>query len=351
MNRIFISYRSSDGRQSADRLAQDLSRLFGAHQVFHDQHDLSRDGSWHDEIMRSIGKQPIVLAVVTPDFFGARTPGGHVCIEELDDPVRQELEIALLTRATVIPLLTDDATMPRAGLLPSSLHAFTERHALHLRTATWSEDLACLSADLQGLGVSLAPPRPEVQSSGFSSKPLVGMLLASFSLLALLVFLNKEVTPDRPVATAPTTAQVLAQRDRKLDDVMEPTAAGQASLSGAWLAVLADGSTLPFTVSQDGKRVSMSSERLTIDATPQAQNLAAWALPHPDKRIKDLHFRAEGTLDGQTLQMTMVLETGNGQRVIDEGALELLLSEDERGMAGGVHFSKNQPGDITFLRQ
>ena len=34
MNRIFISYRSSDGKKDADRLCADLSRLYGADQVF-----------------------------------------------------------------------------------------------------------------------------------------------------------------------------------------------------------------------------------------------------------------------------------------------------------------------------
>lgn len=40
MNRIFISYRSSDGKKDADRLCADLSRLLGDEQVFFDKQDL-----------------------------------------------------------------------------------------------------------------------------------------------------------------------------------------------------------------------------------------------------------------------------------------------------------------------
>ncbi len=42
MNRIFISYRSSDGKKDADRLCADLSRLLGDEQVFFDKQD-----PWH----------------------------------------------------------------------------------------------------------------------------------------------------------------------------------------------------------------------------------------------------------------------------------------------------------------
>ena len=43
MNRIFISYRASDGKKDADRLCADLSRLYGADQVFFDkQQDLAQ---------------------------------------------------------------------------------------------------------------------------------------------------------------------------------------------------------------------------------------------------------------------------------------------------------------------
>jgi len=44
MNRIFISYRSSDGFKDATRLAADLNRVFGSDQVFFDKQDL-RGGS------------------------------------------------------------------------------------------------------------------------------------------------------------------------------------------------------------------------------------------------------------------------------------------------------------------
>ena len=46
MNRIFISYRSSDGKKDADRLCADLSRLYGADQVFFDKQDLRGGTSW-----------------------------------------------------------------------------------------------------------------------------------------------------------------------------------------------------------------------------------------------------------------------------------------------------------------
>jgi hypothetical protein len=46
MNRIFISYRSSDGFKEATRLAGDLNRVFGKDQVFLDKQDLRGGSSW-----------------------------------------------------------------------------------------------------------------------------------------------------------------------------------------------------------------------------------------------------------------------------------------------------------------
>ena len=56
MNRIFISYRSSDGFKDATRLAVDLNRVFGKDQVFLDKQDLRGGSSWRDEIMGALGR-------------------------------------------------------------------------------------------------------------------------------------------------------------------------------------------------------------------------------------------------------------------------------------------------------
>ena len=73
MNRIFISYRSSDGKKDADRLCADLSRLYGADQIFFDKQDLRGGHSWRSAITAALGTRPVVLLLVTAGIvFGVR---------------------------------------------------------------------------------------------------------------------------------------------------------------------------------------------------------------------------------------------------------------------------------------
>ena len=69
MNRIFISYRSSDGKKDAARLAADLNERFGEQLVFYDKQDLLGGTSWRDAINNTLGSQPVVLVLVTYAMF------------------------------------------------------------------------------------------------------------------------------------------------------------------------------------------------------------------------------------------------------------------------------------------
>lgn len=162
MKRIFISYRSSDGRKDANRLAEDLSMVFGDEQVFYDKRDLQGGSSWREVIDAAIGAKPVVLLVLSPDFFGARHSDGRRRLDDDDDPVRQELAFALQSRATVMPLRGEGVEMPPDETLPPELRAVTERHAPRLRTEDWRQDFQRLVDDLIHLG--LEPARDDWRS-------------------------------------------------------------------------------------------------------------------------------------------------------------------------------------------
>jgi hypothetical protein len=158
MKRVFISYRSSDGKKDASRLAEDLQEIFGEQAVFYDKHDLHGGTSWREQVKQTLGNRPIVLVLLTPDYFGAKEDG-ELRIHRSDDPVRQELLAAFDTQATVLPLLTEGVSMPRPSALPADLGRVTEAHALRLRTEDWRADLARLVKDLQKLGVTPDDPQ------------------------------------------------------------------------------------------------------------------------------------------------------------------------------------------------
>lgn len=168
MNRIFVSYRTSDAKKDAGRLAVDLERVFGEEQVFFDKHDLRGGASWREAIGQALGERPVVLLVMTPELFGAIHPDGGPRIQREDDPIRGELLAARQHGALIVPLLTEGMVMPSRSVLPEPLHFLTEAHALKLRTDDWAHDLARLIGDLTRHGVapraaqSIAAPVPSL---------------------------------------------------------------------------------------------------------------------------------------------------------------------------------------------
>ena len=190
MNRIFISYRSSDGKKDANRLAEDLNTVFGDDQVFFDKHDLRGGSSWREAIFEAIGNRPVVLVILSPDYFGAHHANGRARLDDADDPVRQELGAAIESGATLLPLLGEGVTMPAADDLPPELRAIKEKHALKLRTDDWRHDLLRVIEDLVRAGVK--PVRADWRSlyGGtpaplVESKPWFTLLALSFGMVVL----------------------------------------------------------------------------------------------------------------------------------------------------------------------
>ncbi|MEO8081247.1 MAG: toll/interleukin-1 receptor domain-containing protein [Caldimonas sp.] len=176
--RVFISYRTSDGADKATALARDLDALFGGDQIFLDKEDLSAGCRWRDEIGKALGARPIVLVLVTPDYFGARESDGTRRIDRVDDPARDELEAAIAVDAQIIPLLCDGvAQISVADSLAPPFHQLSELTWRRLRAYDWRADVARLVDDLKALGVEAIAPAassPAMLSSDVVPTPARG---------------------------------------------------------------------------------------------------------------------------------------------------------------------------------
>jgi hypothetical protein len=204
MNRIFISYRTSDAKKDAHRLAVDLERVFGDEQVFFDKHDLRGGAAWRDSIGAALGERPIVLVLMTPELVGAAHPEGGRRIDRDDDPIRGELVEANRHGALVVPLLTEGMTMPGRSVLPAELHFMAEAHALKLRTDDWAHDLVRLIADLTRQGVEPVAVAAPVAALPPASLTGVWVVFGIALLLWLIVVgsAENEATPQAYVGAA-----------------------------------------------------------------------------------------------------------------------------------------------------
>lgn len=334
MNRLFISYRSSDGRKDAARLAADLNEHFGDPLVFYDRQDLVGGTSWRAAITATLGARPVVLVLVTPDLLGAEHPEGGRRIDRADDPIRGELITAEQHGAVVLPLLVDGTAMPPAHQWPPPLRFVAEAHARPLRTDDWNVDLQRIMEDLKAHGIA---PASDTATSGLqplmatTARSLVrrvqGGLMVIGGLIVALVAIGL-LLPEDPGRTSAETAAPSA-----------PAAATAAhgaragDVSGVWWAVDAAGHSTRVQVTLHG-----SDAVLQTDAIPVAHD-AAWQayaqrLREQGTAFDHIRYGGAGRWAGGQLQIAYDVHSTEGHGPLDTGSLTLTLAPNGQELRG-----------------
>lgn len=131
--RIFISYRRSDSAAIVGHIYERLVARYTKESVFRDVDDIPLGWDFSDKIRRELSGCDIVLVVIGPRWLGAGSDG-NLRIQQIDDPVRIEVEAAVESGAAVIPVLVEDARVPKREDLPDSLKGFESRNAAEIRT-------------------------------------------------------------------------------------------------------------------------------------------------------------------------------------------------------------------------
>lgn len=382
MNRIFISYRSSDGFKDATRLAVDLNRVFGKDQVFLDKQDLRGGSSWRDEIMAALGSRPVVLALITPDYFGAVQDGSRR-IDRDDDPVREELLAAFEANAQIIPLLSEGVKMPPAASLPERLQPITSRHALRLRSEDWNNDLLRLIEDVIGGGVKVQDAdwrmifggAPQVRTGRWVAVAVAAFLIV-LGLEAILVtdpaaddeyYFGAAVVGLMPLAVVFYAVRVLKGSARKLRytaiamllltawQLMSFVARGlklqsgtssttvsapaQIDLAGVWdVEMIGKGPLPPFTVVQNGVNVKMQTELVKVDKHPNIAAMNKIGQTKGGLVLTSTRLKGAGTLTGRELNVLVNYVNGPDEIAFATGTLTAKVDEGDRAIQGSLLF-------------
>lgn len=131
MGRIFISYRRQDSIGIAGRIFDKLTAHFGHADVYLDIDIIPPGVDFIKHINDGMERAQIVLALIGESWLQARGPKGR----RLDDPqdfVRIELELAFTKNITIIPVLLGAAIMPKVEKLPESIAGITHLNASHV---------------------------------------------------------------------------------------------------------------------------------------------------------------------------------------------------------------------------
>ena len=135
---IFISYRRADTGMAAGRLRSDLVEHFGARRVFMDMHGILPSADWRQTIDDAIKSCKVAVVVIGPAFLNADAQGRPQILEE-DDVVRHELTQLLSTGKKILPVLIEDAELPKLDALPPELHSLRRYQAPKLNNKNWAD--------------------------------------------------------------------------------------------------------------------------------------------------------------------------------------------------------------------
>jgi hypothetical protein len=139
---VFISYRREDSAGHAGRLFDRISNHFGNRiKIFMDIDSIAPGEDFISVIESAVGSCDVLVAVLGRDWLNITDEAGKRRLDNPNDFVRVEIATALNRNVRVIPVLVQDATMPRQEQLPEPLAKLSRRNALELSDARWQYDV------------------------------------------------------------------------------------------------------------------------------------------------------------------------------------------------------------------
>ena len=167
----FISYRRKDSDALATLQENRLKAALPGWTFFLDFGSIPPGADFKTIIGAGLEKADLLLVLIQKDWLGQREAGQPARIFDDNDVVRYEVATALKRSIRILPVLVNDAAMPRAGELPADIAALSSINAPGLRIARFEADFANLVEAISG-----APARVHKTSI---LAPLLGAVLGA----------------------------------------------------------------------------------------------------------------------------------------------------------------------------
>src|SRR5262249_47590648 len=107
MAKIFLSYRRADSAGVAGRIYDRLGARFGAANIFKDVDDIPAGVHFGAYIREALAQCAVVLVLIGPRWLDAPGQDGTRRLDDPQDWVRTEIELALALKLTVLPVLVE----------------------------------------------------------------------------------------------------------------------------------------------------------------------------------------------------------------------------------------------------
>ena len=146
---IFINYRRDDDAGFTQALYSRLEQAFPSESLFMDVDNIAPGLDFVQVLNEEVARCDVVIAVIGKNWLSAADETGERRLDNSDDFVRIEIESALAQNKRVIPVLVNDAKMPRSTELPESLKPFARCNAVRLTHERFRADMAGLVKSLE----------------------------------------------------------------------------------------------------------------------------------------------------------------------------------------------------------
>src|SRR5262245_47573642 len=143
-DKIFINYRRDDSSGMAGRLHDRLAQVFGRDNLFMDVDRIPVGADFVTHLNNQVAACDAMLVVIGPNWLTAKDEAGQRRIDQPDDFVAIEIAAALARDIRVIPVLVEQARMPKASELPESLKLLARRQAAEVRHGYFGRDAEAL---------------------------------------------------------------------------------------------------------------------------------------------------------------------------------------------------------------
>jgi hypothetical protein len=139
---IFISYRRRDHPEIVHNIYQQLAKRYGASRVFLDVDRLVGGVRFHSHIREALKGVTVVLVIIGPSWTRLTEEGKQKAkLQNPADYLRLEVEQALESSISLIPIRIAGADLPRAPEVPKSLRGLLKINMLELRPDHYGDDL------------------------------------------------------------------------------------------------------------------------------------------------------------------------------------------------------------------
>jgi hypothetical protein len=129
---VFVSYRRSDSGPYAWLLQVLLSSQFPGTPVFMDLDSIEPGADFAEAITNAVKTCRVLIALIGAKWLTAADEDGRRRLDGPGDYVRSEIRTALECHVRVVPVLVDDARMPKRHQLPQDIATLARLNPLEI---------------------------------------------------------------------------------------------------------------------------------------------------------------------------------------------------------------------------